>query len=366
MKSVGIIAEYNPFHNGHLYQINKVKEMFKDYTIIVVMSGNFTQKCDLSMNKFNKAKIALENGVDLVIELPFIYAVEGADIFSKGAINILKELKVDNIVFGSELNDINVLYNLASTQINNKLFDEKVKKYLDLGNNYPTSISLSLKDIIGFTTKEPNDILGITYIKEIILQNANIKPYSIKRTNDYNSLELNSNIVSASAIRNALKNNIDVSNYIPNYDLDSYHYIDEFYDLLKYKIITSSNLNIYQSVDEGIEFRIKKYINECNSLEELIDKCKTKRYTYNKIKRILLHILCDFTKEEANKRCINYIRVLGFNNNGKKYLNSIKKDINIPILTKYNDLLYIESRVTNIYNIIVKGKEEYKEKIVII
>ena len=367
MNIIGVIAEYNPFHNGHLYQIKEIKKIFPDSLIIVVLSGNFTQKGDISViNKWKKTEIALNNDVDLVIELPFVFASQGADIFSKGAVSILKELKTNYIVFGSELNNIDTLYTLANTQINNNEFDLKVKEYLDKGLNYPNSLSKSLKDITGFEVKEPNDILGITYIKEIIKQNANIKPYSIKRTNDYNSLELNGDIVSATAIRNALKENKDISKYIPNYEINNPHFIDEYFTLLKYKILNEKDLSIYQTVDEGIEFRVKKYINECNSLEELIEKCKTKRYTYNRIKRMFLHILCGLTKDIASSnKDIKYIRVLGFNKNGKNYLNKIKKDVNLPIITKYDELLEFEGKITSIYNLITKDKEEYKNKIII-
>ncbi len=367
MKKIGVIAEYNPFHNGHIYQIKKIKEIFKDSLIIVIMSGNFTQRGDISIiNKWDKTNIILDNNIDLVVELPFVFATQSADIFAKGAISILRELKVDILFFGSESGDIDVLYNMANTQINNKEFDSKVKEYLDLGYSYPNSLSLSLKDITNVNIKEPNDILGITYIKEIINQKTNIKPYTIKRTNDYNSLDLNSDIVSASAIRNAIKENKNISKFIPNYKINNPHFIDEYFNLLKYKIISKNDLSIYQTVDEGIEFRIKKYIFESNSLEELISKCKTKRYTYNKIKRMFLHILCDFTKEEAkNNKEIKYIRILGFNQKGRNYLNKIKKDIDLPILTKYDDLLNIEFRVSNIYNLITNDKIEYKNKIII-
>ena len=367
MKKIGIIAEYNPFHNGHLYQINKIKEIFPDSLIIVILSGNFTQKGDVSIiNKWKKAEIALNNNVDLVIELPFCFSTEGADIFAKGSISLLKELKIDTLVFGSELNDIDTLYNLANTQINNKDFDLKLKEYLDKGLNYPNSLAKALKDFTGYEIKEPNDTLGVTYIKEIIKQKANIVPYSIKRTNDYNSLELKGSIVSATAIRNGIKENKNINKFIPNYKIENPHFIDEYFKLLKYKILTENDLSIYQTVDEGIEFRVKKYIDESNSLEELITKCKTKRYTYNRIKRMFLHILCSFTKEEAkNNKEIKYIRILGFNKNGKNYLNKIKKDIKLPILTKYNDCLYIEKRVTDIYNLITNDITEHKNKIII-
>ena len=367
MKKIGIIAEYNPFHNGHLYQIKEIKKLFPDSLIIVILSGNFTQKGDVSIiNKWDKTNIALDNNVDLVVELPFCFACDGADIFAKGSISILKELKTDYLVFGSESNDIDKLYKLAETQINNKEFDIKLKEYLDKGLNYPNSLANSLKDLTGYEIKEPNDTLGITYIKEILKQKANIIPYSIKRTNDYNDLELKGNIVSASAIRNGIKENKKIDKFIPNYKINNPHFIDEYFALLKYKIITENDLSLYQTVDEGIEFRIKKYIDECKNIEELINKCKTKRYTYNRIKRMFLHILCGFTKEEAkNNKDIKYIRILGFNKNGKNYLNKIKKDINLPILTKYNDMLYIEKRVTNIYNLVTNGITEHKNKVII-
>ena len=134
---IGIIAEYNPFHNGHKYQIEKIKKKYPDSTIIVVMSSSFTQRGDVSLlNKWKKTKIALENNVDLIIELPFIFSTQSADIFAKGAIEILKELKVDLLVFGSESNNIKELEQIALTQINNKEYDLFVKKYLDKGYNY--------------------------------------------------------------------------------------------------------------------------------------------------------------------------------------------------------------------------------------
>ena len=380
MKSVGIICEYNPFHNGHLYHLNKIKEMFKDYTIILVMSGNFTQRGDTSIiNKWDKTEIALNNGIDLVIELPFVFASQGADIFSKGAIEILNYLNTEYLIFGSECNDIELLKNIASTSINNKEYDLLVKEYLDKGINYPSALSKALEKICNYKIESPNDLLGLCYIKEIIKLKSNIKPICIKRTNDYNSLELDKDIVSASSIRNALKKNKNIKNYVPiityNYLKKDLFFNENYYNLLKYKILSCKDLSIYQTVDEGIEGRIKKYILKSKSLEELIMNVKTKRYTYNKLNRMFTHILCDFTKEEAKKYKKNeYIRVLGFNENGKKYLNKIKKNINIPIITNFikNDLLNLEYRTTCVYASILNENDkidliekEYKNKPII-
>lgn len=370
MKSVGIICEYNPFHNGHLYHLEKVKELYKDYTIILVMSGNFTERGDVSIiNKCSKTNIALEYGVDLVIELPYVFATESADKFAKASIQILDMLKVEAIVFGSESNDIKKLETLADIQLNNKKYNRLIKSFLDDGYNYPTALSKSLETISGKKIDSPNDILGISYIREIKKLNSKIKPVCIKRNNDYNSLDLNDNITSASSIRNALKNGDNVSKYVPSltneYLTKNIHLNDQYFKLLKYKIITTSDLEKYQTVDEGIENRIKKYIIKSKSLDELILKIKTKRYTYNKLNRMFSHILCDFTKEEA-RLCtdIEYIRVLGFNIKGRQYLNFIKKNVEIPIITNFstikNKMLNIEFRTTCVYSSILNEQEAIK------
>lgn len=336
--TIGIICEYNPFHNGHLYHINKIKKMHPNSTIILVMSGNFTQRGDISIiNKWDKTDIALYYGIDLVVELPFKYATQSADTFAYGAINILKQLKVNKLIFGSEENDIDKLINMANIQLSLE-YQSLVKNYLNEGLNYPTATSKAFSKSIGYTIDSPNDLLGLSYIKEIIKQKTNIEPITIKRTNDYHSTKLEK-ICSATSIRLAIKNNKDIKKYIPKYVnkfITNPLFIDDYYDLIKYKIISENNLSIYQSVDEGIDKRLKKYILECNSLEEFISKIKTKRYTYNRIKRMIIHILVGYTKED-NETIKDYIRVLGFNKKGKKHLNNIKKDIELPIITNYSN-----------------------------
>jgi predicted nucleotidyltransferase len=369
MKSVGIICEYNPFHNGHLYHLNKVKEMCPDHTIVLIMSGNFMQRGETSIiNKWDKAKIALESGIDLVIELPFVFATQSADIFARGSIELLEHLKVDKLIFGSETADIELLKKLANIQINHEQYNENVKKHIDSGANYPTALSNALHDIVGEKVNTPNDILGISYIREIQKLESKIVPYCIKRTNNYHSLELDSNVVSASSIRKALKENKNVALYVPTvtnkYLQNNLHFIDDYYPFLKYKILNElDNLNIYQTVDEGIENRIKKHIIDSKDLNELIMNIKTKRYTYNKIRRMLTHIMCNFTKEEAAKmQHIEYVRVLGFSELGKNYLNKIKKDIEIPIVTNYSKcdskMLELDFRATSVYASILKEKDK--------
>ena len=379
MHKIGIICEYNPFHNGHLYQIKKIKETYKDSLIIVCLSSCFMQRGEASiLNKWDKTRLAIESGVDLVLELPFAFATQYQDIFAKGALTILNHLKIDTLVFGSECNDIELLKNLASIQLKDESYNYLVKRYLDLGLNYPTSLSKALFDITGVKLDKPNDLLALAYVKEIIKNNYDIEPFSIRRTSDYHNSNLDSDIVSASTIRKLLKDGVNVNNYLPYNIYDYLSEIDEdkYFALLKYQIINNIDcLDKFQTVDEGIENRIIKYINMVNSKEKLILKVKSKRYTYNKINRMFTHILTNFTKEDAKNLEIEYLRVLGFNTRGKNYLNKIKKDIGIPIINKYIPNMYkcldIEFRVSLIYSLILKDKgddflkREYRNKPVI-
>ena len=260
---IGIICEYNPFHNGHIYHINKIKELYPDSTIILVVDSYFTERGDISvLDKFAKTEIALANNVDLVIELPFAFATQSADIFAKGAISILNKLNVDLVVFGSESNDIEGLKKAAAIQINNDSYDSLVKSYLQSGSNYPTALAKALDYFNQDKFDTPNDLLGISYIKAIMVTNSKIKPLTIQRTNDYHDLTL-TNISSASAIRNAINDKNDISNSVPSITKNFIRYVDEkkCFNYLKFKIISDLDyLNQYQTVDEGIENRIKKFI----------------------------------------------------------------------------------------------------------
>ena len=371
MDSVGIIAEYNPFHNGHLYQLKEVKEMFPDMPVVLLLAGNFTQRGDVSIiDKWKKTDIAIKAGIDLVIELPFSFSTQSADFFSYGAITILEKLKVKYLVFGTESDELSDIELLVDTQLNNKEFSSLVKIYSKLGNNYPTSMSLALKDLTGKSIKTPNDLLAISYIKTIRKNNYNIKPICIKRTNDYHDETLDKNISSATSIRIALKNNIDIKGQVPEFVipyLNDLHFIDDYFELLKYKIITDDNLSNYQGVDEGLENILKKEIMEANNFDELVKRIKSKRYTYNNISRMLIHILCNLKKCDMNEfNTVKYIRLLGFNDIGKRYLNKIKKDIDIPIISKISRekdrMLEFEIQTTKIYALTDNNSSKLLEK----
>lgn len=333
MEIIGLIAEYNPFHNGHLYQINKIKEMYPNSIIILVLNGFFLERGIISLeSKEEKTKLALKYGVDIVLELPFVYGSQSSDIFASYSLKILNNLHINKLVFGSESNNIKMLIDTAKYQLTDE-FNEKVKEYLDQGINYPTALNKAGLNNID----SPNDLLGLSYIKAILENNYDIEPISIKRTNNYHDNNLEDTIVSASNIREKYENNIDIAKYIPEGKLNTIDY-DLLFNLLKTKILTDKDLSKYLTVDEGIENKLKKDIVSSNNLEELINNIKTKRYTYNRIMRMLMHILIGFTKEDNERLSLDYIKLLGFNTKGKEYINNIKKDITIPVISKVADL----------------------------
>lgn len=371
MHIIGIIGEYNPIHLGHIYQIKKIKEQYPNSIIVLITNATFTQRGEVAiLNKWDKTKISLDNNIDIVVELPFAFATQSADIFAENAIKILNHLKINTLIFGSESNNIDKIKKIADTQLNNPNYNQLVKKYLSQGNNYPTSMSKALLDILGYTITEPNDLLALSYVKEIIKNKYPITPISIKRIGNYHEKQINknTNIISASLIRKLYLNHSNISPYIvPNTEKYLYQNLsnENYFPYLKYKILTTKDLSIYQTVEEGIENRIKKSIYKSNSWEELVKNIKCKRYTYNKINRMLIHILTSFTKEEAKNLKIDYIRILGFNQTGKKYLNKIKKTLTIPMITHYkkniSPLLDLELRATSIYYLPISPKKTYEE-----
>ncbi len=370
MQKVGIIAEYNPFHNGHIYHLKKTKELFPKATLILVLVGNFTQRADVSViNKWDKTKLALDYGFDLIIELPFNISTSSASIYAKGAIDILNKLDCDYLVFGSETNDIKLFKDLVKITNNNKNYENKVKYYLNKGYNYPKSCSLALEDISKIVINKPNDVLALEYVRNIINTGSKIKPISIKRTNDYHEQNINNIITSATSIRKNINNKNAIKNTLPKKSLDLICDIslNDYFKYIKYEIISNDNLNEILDVDEGIENKLKKEIENAKDTNDLILKVKSKRYSYNRIKRMLLHILSN-TKKDYDIN-IRYIRVLGLSNNGAKVLKDIKKHIDVPVITKYkkeyNNLFKDEIKASKLYSLIsgYNYKEEFKSSI---
>lgn len=361
MERIGIICEYNPFHNGHIYHINKIKEMYPKSSIVLVMSGNFTERGEISiLDKWDKTEVALNHGVDLVVELPLPYSIESADTFASGAIKILSYLNCNKVVFGVETDDIDMFKELANIQLNNPEYDSLVKEYMDSGYNYPTSMSKALTDLSERTVNTANDLLALSYVKEIIKQDAYIEPVCIKRSDDYYK--------SASSIREALNSFGSISSHVPedtyellrNYDPT---YMNRFFNYLKFRIITEiDELNKYKDVDEGIESRIKKAILKVKTYDELIEEVKTKRYTKSKLNRMFIHILLNYRKSDSDiLKNINYIKVLGFTKTGSNIIKEVKIDDLIPVITNYSDFesptLDFILRSTFVYNLIMNKED---------
>lgn len=374
MASVGIIAEYNPLHNGHIYQIQEIKKRYPNDTIIIAMSGNFTQRGEPAIiNKWSRAQLAIEAGADLVVEIPYHFATQSADYFSYAGITLLEQLKVEKLIFGSESNNLDSITEIAKAELKDDNFDKLVKIYSKFGYNYPTALSLALKDLTGKIIDTPNDILGITYIKTILKYKYKIKPESIKRINNYNNKELTGKLSSATAIRENIDNLDKIKETVPDPTLkqltkETLHKKEDYFKFLKYKIITEQHLEQYHLVEKDLAVKLKKEILCVSSYEQLIQKVKSKHQTYSKISRALLQILCNYKKEDAQKnQQLAYIRLLAFNTKGKEYLNRYKKEITLPIISKIsknkNKMLELELNTTKIYTLPYNNSEqEYKKE----
>ncbi len=383
MNITGIITEYNPFHNGHLYHLNTAKKITNCDGIVCIMSGNFVQRGEPAIiDKWKRAEMALLNGVDLVIELPTFYAVSSAEFFAKGAINILDRIGVvDNIFFGSECGDVDLLYKIARILTNEpEELKLKIKENLKLGITYAKAREKALIDILNEDSlsevlSNSNNILGIEYIKAIIKSNSSIIPLTMKREGSkYNDKELNTIFSSATSIRENIKNGFNLSSlqpFIPSPSLkmlkslanDNYPFVfeEDMYGYIKYRLLTNCiNFNNLFEVKEGIDNKFIKEIYNSSSYEDLILKTKSKRYTYTKISRLLSQLFFSLDNYNFNELLQDnnlYARVLGFNHKGRLILKEMKKNSSIPIITKVpknidNKLLQLDIQSTKAYSII--------------
>lgn len=370
MKICGIIVEYNPLHNGHLYHLQETKKLSQCDLLIAIMSGNYTQRGDVALlNKTIRTKLALMAGVDVVIELPYIYAVGHADLFSFGAISLLNYLGVQEIVFGSEANNLKLLTKIAKI-IDTPQFNDLVKSYLDEGLSYPESTSLAINNLM----KEkvnclPNDILAIQYIRQAQRINKNITLKSIKRVgNNYHDIVITDNKTSATSIRHALENKKDISKVVPEYTYEAIknatlHFWHQYFPYLKYQILSlKENLSLIHDVNEGIENAIINNITKYHDFNSFVSSLISKRYTKGRIQRILTHILNHVTKEEFNKhKEMMYIRILGFKKEKSHLIQNLKKHCTIPIITNINKNNYpyvkLDLKVSDVYHIIDNDKE---------
>lgn len=387
---LGIIAEYNPFHNGHLYHIAKSKQETGAQFVVAVISGNFVQRGNTSIvNKWAKARMALLNGADLVIELPTVYSISSAENFAEGAIKILNSLGiVDTLSFGMEAKDIATLNNIA-----NVLYSEP-KEYVTIlshelkkGNSFPkareNALMMYLNDIKRYANvmAGSNNILAIEYLKALKRTKSTINPIGVRREKVlYNDKYIVDEFASATAIRKMLmtKQLGDISKVMPRNsylllgeELKKGHYVIDIsrfekeiiYNLRKMSLEDISKL---PDVSEGLENSIKNAADSCNTIEELINIVKTKRFTQTRIQRILLYSLLGITKKQMDisRKMVPYVRVLGFNNKGKELISemmrlnpklnvvtSVKKYIDTVANRNLKEMLETDILATNIYTL---------------
>ncbi|QZY57106.1 nucleotidyltransferase [Crassaminicella profunda] len=388
MKVLGFITEYNPFHNGHKYHLEEsIKKVNATHTI-ALMSGNFLQRGEPALtNKWIRAEMAVRAGIDLVIELPTIYACNSAEFFAYGGISLLNNLGiVDDISFGSEIGEISKLKQIAKILVKEpNLYKNYLKEFLSEGLSFPRAREKALGKYCSDENLEkilhsPNNILGIEYMKALIKCNSKMNPHTITRIKaPYSSTDILSNICSATAIRSYLsKNNYDLNKLKRVIPKNSFHvfkksiendfapiYYHNFEKIILYKLRTMSKLELKKvfDVNEGLENRIKEIAVKTTDLQSLLQNLKTKRYTYTRLQRIFAHILLGITKEHIlmfnASGGSQYARILAFSSKGTEILKRLKKSSCIPILTNINKQVLDHSLAKEMLNFDILATDIY-------
>lgn len=339
MKSVGIIAEYNPFHNGHQYHIQQSKNLTGADAAVVLMSGHFTQRgLPAVADKWQRAKWAIQGGADLVFELPFVYAVRSAELFAKGGISILHRLGVDFLSFGSEIGNLSPLSSTAQILAEEPAdFRQLLIERLDAGLSFPAARQAALQDYLGDSVplNSPNDILAVEYLKWIYRLNSSIKPVTFQRIGtQYHDTESAGKFASANYLRTLLYQGNDISSFVPQTITGSLPCMLTFENLILCSLRQLKKPEIVQlcDVSEGLENRIKTAANQPD-YKHVIDSIKSKRYTHTRIARILLYCLFRFPKDAPQA---NYVRLLAANTTGCTLLRKMKQNSEIEIITSLN------------------------------
>ena len=391
MKSCGLIVEYNPFHYGHQYHLRQSKLVTGADCMIAVMSGNFLQRGEPAIiDKFHRAKVAIKQGVDIVVELPYAYAVQNSDFFAKGAVLTLGALDVSHICFGSENGDIDAFTKAHQKFEHNKHnFSEQLKSNLTKGLSFPEANRLAYQSI-GLTEgrldlAQPNNILGFSYIKNILEFYPSINPTTIKRmSSHYHDKDINNKIASATSIRKQLlltrqlsdevtfatptDTQLSLNNYLVKAGL--WHEWECYFQLLQYRVLTMSpnELQSIHGMDEGFEYRLKQSAQQAVDFASWMDLLKTKRYTHTRIQRILTHVLINSKRHDMEKILKSnqppYIRLLGMSEIGQAYLSKIKRKINVPLFTslRKDPLLKLDEQATDAYYSVISPIKRHELK----
>ncbi len=390
MKACGIIAEYNPFHKGHHYQIEQIRKQTDADVIVVAMSGNFVQRGEPAIeNKWHRAKMALENGADLILELPTLSSAQATDWFAAGGVGILHAAKCQKIAFGVE--DTRIDYQLAfeewtalQTRIKEDVTNDEMKSL-----TYASRLSLIAKENFGENSplyrlmQQPNQQLGFAYVKEILSRNLPMKFLTIERMGNghLDEVLLEGQFASGTALRKQLlqvDRNHQLYSQLPYLEEISYNEYrngwEQYWTLLKYQLERSSveELRTIYQMDEGIEYRFKKFLHQASSFYEFVHLMKNKRWTWARLQRLSIYVLLGITKEQVKQhfesiREPKEVTVLGFNEKGRTYLKTLR-DEETEFITNYTDLsLETQKKFDNIYDIMnpscYKSAQQFKPEI---
>ncbi|MET3682033.1 putative nucleotidyltransferase [Alkalibacillus flavidus] len=379
MRACGLIVEYNPFHNGHLYHQEASREQTDADVTVAVMSGSFLQRGEPAIiDKFSRTKAALYHGVDVVLELPFIYAVQYADLFAKGAIATLDAIGVDTVCFGSESGRIDDFSNhYEQFKSHETQFHSVRQQFLNEGDSFPQA-STKAYDAIGLRSQEldlgqPNNILGFSYVKAIKELHSSIQPDTITRTKShYHDETINYSIASATSIRKELLEYGQLTeasqNALPDETVRQlHHYADKalwhdwehYFPYLQLLVQTHSHrqLQHIHGMIEGLEYRLKQTVDQADSFREWMSLLKTKRYTWTRLQRMFVHLLTNTTKDDVaaydELTTPPYVRLLGMTQTGQQWIRSKKKSLEVPLISNMqqtdHDLMAIEERATDAY-----------------
>lgn len=370
----GIVAEFNPFHNGHKYLVDSLKQNEND-TVTAVMSGNFVQRGEPAILDVNKrTQMALECGVDLVLSLPFPYCSATAEKFALSGVTVLDSLKcLDSLGFGSESNDKDTLLDCAK-KLNS--IDVKIKtvEILKEGVSYPVARERAICELYGDSLSKvlshSNDILGVEYAKALLELDSDLDITTVKRTGaQHDSKDGTKNIRSASLIRTFFDDLDEVQSFVPEEVFEILKKITEEKQVLDYKKyelsllfkLRSMSIDEFKNlpdVNEGLEYRIYEAVRNSTSYSELLEKIKTKRYTLSRIRRILLFAYLGVTKELLETP-VPYIRVLGFNDKGASLLKKCKEKATLPVITRWADLKNSDENSKRIFELECKARDLY-------
>lgn len=386
MLIAGLVTEYNPFHNGHLYQLNTVRQTLRPDLIISVMSGDFVQRGEPAIvSKWDRTRMALQAGVDLIIELPYIFSVGKADIFASGAVSALDRLGASHLFFGSENGRIEPFFRtLSLIEENKKRYNQALMEALKEGMSYPNAHAAAYRLLSSSTTggglvdlAQPNNSLGFHYIKALQKLRSAIIPVTIHRKeSDHSDADFtdDTSIASARSIRSHLLSGeslTDLQNKIPPYvysflemknKLQGFAGWETFFPFLKYRLLSSTAEQLSQiyEMEEGIEHRLLSCIGKAEHFHEFISSVKTKRYTWARLQRLSVHILTNTYKKEARQAAasgeIPYLRLLGMDRKGQNYLAMIRKELQVPLIAKIrkhrDPLLDLDIKAASLYDYI--------------